>query len=328
VSEGLTCGGGKFSEYSEARRRGPWLPGRRRQGAPIASAICQRGRVGCRPKNAVLNELRLAGFIEGQNLTMLDDGFNVPDNEVAAAATALVKAPADAILTFGPVRIRAVQSATKTIPILTLSEDLIADGVVSSLARPDRNTTGISLISPDLDGKRGDLLLDAVPGLRHVAVLADPNADKPEHLQALMDSAKARGVELSVFSAKTREEIAPALDAAKSSGAGAINVLATTLFFYNRGLVIERTRELHLPAIYQWPDLAEQGGLIGYGPRMTGVFRLLGGQLVKILRGTNPADIPIEQPSKFELVVNLQTAKEIGLEIPANFVLRADKLIE
>jgi putative tryptophan/tyrosine transport system substrate-binding protein len=281
--------------------------------------------------NVLLDELRLAGFIEGQNLTVLDDGFNVPDNEVAAhtaAATALVKAPADAILAFGVVRIRAVQSATKTIPILTLSEDLIADGLVSSLARPDRNTTGISLISPDLDGKRGDLLLDAVPGLRHVAVLADPNADKPEHLQALMDSAKARGVELSVFSAKTREEIAPALDAAKSSGAGAINVLATTLFFYNRGLVIERTRELHLPAIYQWPDLAEQGGLIGYGPLMTGVFRLLGGQLVKILRGTNPADIPIEQPSKFELVVNLQTAKEIGLEIPANFVLRADKLIE
>jgi len=279
-------------------------------------------------ENAVLDELRLAGFIEGHNLTVLDVGFNVPDNELASAATALVKAPADAILTFGPVRTRAVQSATKTIPILIVSEDLIADGLVSSLARPDRNTTGISLISPDLDGKRGDLLVDALPGLRHVAVLADPIAVKPEHLQALADSAKARGFELSVYFAKTREEIAPALDAAKSSGAGAINVLATTLFFYNRGLVIERTRVLRLPAIYQWPDLAEQGGLIGYGPRMTGVFRLLGRQLARILRGTSPGDIPIEQPSKFELVVNLKTAKEIGIEIPANFSLRADKVIE
>jgi putative ABC transport system substrate-binding protein len=106
--------------------------------------------------------LRLAGFIEGQNLTVLDDGFSAADNEAAAAATAAVKAPADAIVAFGPVRIRAVQMATKTIPLLTISEDLVAEGLASSLARPDRNTTGISLISPDLDGKRGDLLLDAV----------------------------------------------------------------------------------------------------------------------------------------------------------------------
>jgi putative ABC transport system substrate-binding protein len=277
---------------------------------------------------ALLDELRLAGFIEGQNLKVLDDGFGIVGNEVAAAAAALVKASPDAIFAPGLVQARAVQSLTKTIPVVALSDDLLAEGLTSSLARPDRNTTGISLIALDLDGKRGDLLLDAVPGLRHVAVLADPNFSKPEHLQALMGAAKARGIELSVFSAKTREEIAPALDAAKSSGAGAINVLSAQLFFVNRGLVIERTRELRLPAVYQWPDLAEQGGLIGYGPRYTDLFRVLGRQLVRILRGTSPADIPIEQPSRFELVVNLKTAKEIGLEIPANFVLRADKLIE
>jgi len=144
----------------------------------------------------------------------------------------------------------------------------------------------------------------------------------------LTDSAKARGASLSVFSASTPGEIEPALDAAKSSGAGAINVLATQLFFFNRQMVMARAKELHLPAIYQWPDLAEQGGLIGYGPRFTDVFRLLGRQLAKILRGTSPADIPIEQPSKFELVINLKIAKEIGVEIPANFVLRADKVIE
>jgi putative ABC transport system substrate-binding protein len=159
-------------------------------------------------------------------------------------------------------------------------------------------------------------------------VLADPNVDKPPHLQALTESEKARGIELSVFPAGTPEEIVPALNAAKSSGAGAVNVLATQLFFSNRRMVIERVRELRLPAVYQWPDLAEQGGLIGYGPRFTELFRLLGRQLTKILRGTSPGDIPIEQPSKFELVVNLKTAKEIGIEIPANFALRADKVIE
>jgi putative tryptophan/tyrosine transport system substrate-binding protein len=276
----------------------------------------------------LLDELRLAGFIEGQNLTVLEGGFGAIGNELATATTALVDATPDVIFTPGFATANAAQTATKTIPILTISEDLIAEGLTSSLARPDRNTTGISLLSPDLDGKRGELLLEAIPDLRHVAVLADPNVDGPAHLQALTDSAKARGVALSVFSAKIPAEIVPALDAAKSSGAGAINVLATQLFFFNRQTVIARARELRLPAIYQWPDLAEQGGLIGYGPRFTEVFRLAGRQLAKILRGTSPADIPIEQPSKFELVVNLKTAKEIGIEIPANFVLRADKVIE
>jgi putative tryptophan/tyrosine transport system substrate-binding protein len=275
-----------------------------------------------------LDELRLAGFVEGQNLTVLESGFGAIGNELAAATMALVDASPDAIFTPGFATAKAAQAATKTIPILTMSEDLIAEGLTSSLARPDRNTTGISLLSPDLDGKRGELLLEAIPGLRHVAVLADPNVDTSAHLQALTDSAKARGVSLSVFSVRTPGEIAPALDAAKSSGAGAVNVLATQLFFFNRRLVIERTKELRLPAVYQWPELAEQGGLIGYGPRFTELFRLLGRQLAKIFRGASPADIPIEQPSRFELVVNLKTAKEIGIEIPANFVLRADEVIE
>ena len=274
---------------------------------------------------ALLDELRLAGFIDGQNLVVLDFGM---DGDFATAAPAVVKASPDVIFAPGFVPAKAAQSATNTIPILTMSEDVIGDGLVSSLAHPEGNTTGLSLLSPDLDGKRGDLLLEAVPGLRHMAVLADPKVDNAAHLQALMDSAKARGLELSIFPVNAVEEIPPALDAAKSSGAGAINVLATQFFFFNRRLVLERVRALRLPAIYQWPDTAEEGGLLGYGPRMTEQFRLLGRQLIKLLRGANPREIPVEQPSKFELVVNLRAAKEIGLDIPASFLLRADKLIE
>jgi putative tryptophan/tyrosine transport system substrate-binding protein len=277
------------------------------------------------PFVALLDELRLSGFTDSQNLAVLDYGM---EGDLAAAASALVTASPDAIFAPGFAPAKAAQSATKTIPILTLSEDLIADGLVSSLAHPDGNTTGVSLLSPDLDGKRGDLLLEAVPGLRRMAVLADPKVDKADHLHALMDSAKARGLELSIFPVNTKEEIVPALDAAKSAGAGAINVLATQLFFFNRQTLLEHVRDLHLPAIYQWPDMAEEDGLIGYGPRITEQFRLLGRQLIKLLRGASPADIPVEQPSKFELVVNLRAAKEIGLEIPASFLLRADKLIE
>jgi putative tryptophan/tyrosine transport system substrate-binding protein len=259
---------------------------------------------------------------------VLEYGVGVPDGGLATAAAALVKTAPDVIVALGFAQAKAAQMATKTIPILTMSEDMIAEGMVSSIARPDGNTTGINLLSPDLDGKRGDMLMDAVPGLRHIAMLADPNVDKPPHLQALMESAKARGVELLIFSAGTPGEILPALDAAKSSGAGAINVLATELFYVNRRLVIERARELRLPAMYQFPDLAEQGGLIGYGPRLSEVVGQLGRQLVKLLRGTSPGDIPIEPPSKFELVVNLRAAKEIGIEIPTDFALRADKVIE
>jgi putative tryptophan/tyrosine transport system substrate-binding protein len=127
----------------------------------------------------LLDELRLAGFIEGQNLTVVEGGFGAIGNELAAATTALVDASPDAIFAPGFVTAKAAQTATKTIPILTISEDLIAEGLTSSLARPDRNTTGISLLSLDLDGKRGESLLEAIPDLRHVAVLADPNVDGP-----------------------------------------------------------------------------------------------------------------------------------------------------
>jgi putative ABC transport system substrate-binding protein len=277
---------------------------------------------------ALLDELRLAGFIEGQNLTVLDDGFGIVENELAAAAAALVKASPDAIFASGFVQAKAVQSVTNAIPILTLSEDLLAEGLTSSLARPDRNITGISLLSPELAGKRQDLMIEAVPGGRRMATLADANTTAPQQLKTLRDAASARGIELAIFTIRTPEDIVPAMDEIKASGAAAINVLASPLLFANRRLIIERTRELRLPAVYAFPDLAEQGGLIGYGPRFTYLYHLLGRQLVKILRGTSPADIPIEQPSRFELVVNLKTAKEIGLEIPANFVLRADKLIE
>jgi len=142
---------------------------------------------------ALLDELRLGGFIEGQNLSVLDDAVGVGENELAAAAAAIVRASPDAILAPGFRPARAALMATNKIPIVTLSEDMVADGLVSSFARPDSNITGISLISPDLDGKRGDLLTEAVPGLRHVAVLADPSVDKPAHLEALTDSAKAHG---------------------------------------------------------------------------------------------------------------------------------------
>jgi putative tryptophan/tyrosine transport system substrate-binding protein len=277
---------------------------------------------------AIFDEMRLGGFVEGQNLEVLHEGLGAKETELAAVAAALIKASPDVILAAGSVVGKAAQTATRTIPIVAISEDMVADGFSTSLARPDGNVTGVSLLSPTLDGKRGDLLRQALPGLRQMAVLADPGVDSAAHIAELNALAAARGLELSAFFAKTRDEIVPALDAAKASGAGAVNVLANPLFYYHHRLIIERLRDLDLPAVYQWPDWAEQGALIGYGPSLDLEGRILGRQLVKILRGTALSDIPIEQPTKFELAINLKTAKALGLEIPATLLAAADEVIE
>jgi putative ABC transport system substrate-binding protein len=147
-------------------------------------------------------------------------------------------------------------------------------------------------------------------------------------VRKLQDVAAARGVEVTVFGAGTREAVIPAIDAAKASGAGAINFLATPLFTINARSFLEHVVKLRLPAIHQWPESAEEGGLLGYGPRFAGVFRQRARLVAGVLRGAKPADIPVEQPNTFELVINLKTAKSIGHDIPAGLVLRADKLIE
>jgi putative ABC transport system substrate-binding protein len=156
----------------------------------------------------------------------------------------------------------------------------------------------------------------------------DSTITPQHHLETLRDAAQSRGVTLSFFMAAKPNEIAPALDAARAKGVDAINVLATPLFFVNRKKIIERTAKLRLPAIYQWPEMAEEGGLLAYGSRFTQVYRQRARQIVKVLGGAKPNEVPIEQPTNFELVINLKTSKSIGHEIPAGLVLRADEVIE
>jgi putative ABC transport system substrate-binding protein len=206
---------------------------------------------------------------------------------------------------------------------------MVRSGFVRSLAKPGGNITGVGILSPELDGKRQEILLEVMPGMRRMAALADPNDTLPEQFHALQEAARARGVELSIYRAAKAEDIAGAVDAAKSVGAEALNVLAGTLLFNNRQIILGRVAALGLPAIWQWPAETEEGGLIAYGPRLEQMYRdILARQLVKLLHGVKPADIPVEQPTKFELVVNLKTAKALGLTIPESFLARADQVIE
>jgi ABC-type uncharacterized transport system substrate-binding protein len=276
---------------------------------------------------AFLDELRVQGFAEGQNLIVVP-GFRAKNEQVDAILPATIKAAPDVITTGGDFIARAFQKATQSIPLIVITEDLVAAGFVESLARPGGNITGISLMSPELDGKRQDILIEAVPGARRIAALADSNVSTLKHLEALEQSARTNGRELLVVRASNGDELIPAINGAIDHGAGALNVLGSPMLHLNRQIIMDRAAALRLPAIYQWPETAEEGGLLGYGPGFVEIFRQRAEMVAKALRGAKPGDLPVEQPSKFKLVVNLKTANAINYDLPAGLVLRADKVID
>jgi putative ABC transport system substrate-binding protein len=210
-----------------------------------------------------------------------------------------------------------------------MAPDMVAQGLVSSVARPGGNTTGVSVFATELDGKRQEILIEAVPGLLRMAVLADSAVTPIAKLNELQEAARARNIDVSIHRVATGDEIVATIDLAKSSGATALNVLSSPLLYSNRQLIMDRVAALRLPAIYPWVEEAEEGGFLAYGPRILQIFReLVAQQLVKLLRGVKAAEIPIEQPTKFELVINLKTANALGITVPATLVARADKVIE
>jgi putative tryptophan/tyrosine transport system substrate-binding protein len=277
---------------------------------------------------AFFTELRRRGFIEGQNLTIDFRAFTTHLDLISQYVAELVTAGPDVIYAGGGVAARAVQQATKSIPIVAIADDMVKEGLVESIARPNGNTTGISILATELDGKRQDILIEAVPGIRSMAALADSSTLTAAKALALQEAARAYNVELSIYRITRGEEIAAAIDKAQASGATALNVFASPMLDGNVPQIMERVAALRLPAMYQWPAWAELGGLIGYGPPLDEVVGLVARFAASLLRGTKPADLPIEQPTKFELWINLKTAKAMGLTVPEGLLVRADKVIE
>jgi putative tryptophan/tyrosine transport system substrate-binding protein len=307
--------------------------------APFAASAQQLGRtyrlafLSANPREApqhlaLLDELRRHGFVEGQNLIVDQRGFSTDYDKFVGVAAAMVKSPLDAILCSGEIALRAAQQATRTVPILGVADDMLAAGLVPSLARPGGNTTGISILATELDGKRQELLMEILPKARRMAALADPNSTQADRLQTLKDAAHGSGVEISIHVVDNADKIVTAIDQAKASGAEAINFLSSPLFTSNRHTIIQHVIALRLPSIHHLPEIVEDGGLVGYGARLTAMYRQMARLLVKILQGTSPADLPVEQAATFELVFNLKTAAAIGLVVPPSLLLRADKVIE
>jgi putative tryptophan/tyrosine transport system substrate-binding protein len=270
--------------------------------------------------------MKAIGWEEGRNIRFLFAWMEGHNERAPLLAGDFVAQNVDLIVTFGDPAIRAAQRATQSIPIVGMTDDMVGSGLVASLARPGGNTTGVSILAPELNVKRLELLHEFVPQARRIAVLADPSTIST-HAQ-LTSAARDLGVELVLFEVQNPAQIGGPLDAIAAAKVEAVNVLASPQLYGARYLIIERLRNARLPAIYQFPEAAEEGGLLSYGPRLLLCFRHVVSLVDKVLRGAKPADLPIEQPTKFELVVNLKTASAIDMTIPATLLLRADEVID
>ena len=262
----------------------------------------------------------------GRNLRLIVRTSTGTNETLPALAADLVAQNVDLIFTAGDQATIAAQRASTSVPIVAITDDMVGSHLVESMARPGGNTTGISIFASELDVKRLQLLHELVPKAARIGILADPTtiSTRPQ----LEAAAPALGVELIIALAANPEEIGGALDRLKGAGLGAVNVLASPILDDARDLIIDGLNRAHLPAIYQWPELAELGGLAGYGPRLAGVIRDAIRIVDKILRGARPINIPVEQPTRFEFVINLKTAKTLELDIPATLLARADGIIE
>src|SRR6516165_6876581 len=246
---------------------------------------------------------------------------------IPALAADLAGLKPDAIVAIGDVAIRALRAETETIPIVDGTDDLVGEGHAASLSHPGGNVTGISILASELNSKRLEVLKEAVPSASRIAVLWDP-ATGTFHLPELRSVAQTLRVELQVYEVTGSENLIKALDAAQTWGAEAMNVLASPTLHALRNPIIEQAAALRLPAIYQWGESTREGGLLSYGPFRTDVYQGIARQLARVLKGANPAELPVEQPTRFKLVINMKTAKPLGLAIPPLLLARADEVIE
>jgi ABC-type uncharacterized transport system substrate-binding protein len=231
------------------------------------------------------------------------------------------------IATFGDATGLAVKAATTIIPIVSMSEDLVRAKLVTNMRQPGGNITGVSIMGTELDAKRLEILAEILPTRSTVLLLADPTTHR-ESRPALDATAAALGLTLHEAIVGTPEQIERSLREAKDGGATGVNVLSSALLFALRGHIIKLAADLGLPAMYQWPETADDGGLIAYGPSLRGAFRQVTTLVDKVLKGAKPGDIPVEQPTRFSLVINLKTASTLGLAVPPLTLLRADRAIE
>ena len=269
--------------------------------------------------------LRVSGFVDGQNVA-IELRYGAPQ-QLPELSDELIRLKVDVIFANGDLAPRVAQNATKTIPIVAMGDDFLGAGVIASLSRPGRNTTGLTILSPELSAKRLEILRDIIPGLSRVTALWDPTTGASQ-VTMTASAALSLNLKLEVLEVRRREDVAGAIRAAHNSKAQALNVFSSPVLSSLHREIIAFAAEYRLPAIYQWKEHVEAGGLVSYGPNLAAIWRQSAIIVAKVLKGIKPADLPVEQPTKFELVMNLSTAKSLDLTIPPSVLLRADEVIE
>jgi putative ABC transport system substrate-binding protein len=292
-------------------------------GAPSRSAMSER-------IEAFRQGLRELGYVEGNNINIEWRYAAGKLDRLAALAAELVRLKTDVIVTAGPQATRRAKEATSTIPIVMgFDNDPVGSGFVASLARPGGNVTGLSTVAPEISGKQLELLKEIVPKVSRVAVLG--NSTDPGNGQMLAETERVAGalrVKLQYLDVRSPNDIETAFREASKGRADAVLALASFLLTSQRKQLVDLAVRSRLPAIYDRREFVEDGGLLTYGVSSTDLFRRAAIYVDKILKGAKPADLPVERPTKFELVINLKTAKQIGLTIPPNVLARADRVIK
>lgn len=265
------------------------------------------------------------GYVAGR--TVAFELKHAPDADaLRAAAGELVRSRVDVIVSAGQVAAVSAQQSTSVVPIVALGTDHVGSGLAATLARPGKNLTGVTILGPELSAKRLTLLKEMLPRVARVAVLWYPG-DRGE-LKLVEETARSLSVQLQVMEVRAREDLVTVFQAARQARADAVTVLPSPLLFSFHGSILEHAAKERLPAIYQWREAAEAGGLASYGPSLSGMWRQTGRMAAKVLKGASPASLPIEQASEFEFVINARAAKALGINIPQRMLIRADKVIE
>jgi len=278
--------------------------------------------------------LRDQGYVEGRNVVIEYRDAEGKSQRLPALAAELVVRKLDVVVTAGgTLTALAAKQATKTVPIVFVAvSDPVSSGVVTSLAHPDGNVTGLSNVNAELVGKRLEYIMQAVPGLSRVVVLWQPGGlgDRTERemLEQADAAGRALGVRLQFVEAREPADLEPAFSEMARAKAQAVTLFPSTMFFNERRRITDLAARNRLPAVYQLREFVEAEGLMAYGTNITDLFRRAAGYVDKILKGAKPGDLPVEQPTKFELVINLKTAKALGLTIPPSLLARADEVIE
>ena len=280
-------------------------------------------------RDAFIQGLRELGYIEGKNIVIEWRRAEGKRERVPDFVAELVRLKIDVIVTAGGASTWPAKEATSTIPIVMAQDsDPVGSGFVTSLAHPGGNITGLSALTPEISGKQLELLKEIVPKLSRVAVLA--NSNNPGTAQALRETklaAEAFAVQLQFLEIQGPKDIEPAFQAARKGRAAAVLLLTSPVATSQRAQIADLAAKSRLPAISNQSDYIDAGGLVFYGPSITDLYRRAATYVDKILKGAKPADLPVEQPTKFELIINLKAAKQIGLTIPPNVLARADRVI-